>query len=596
MAPLEIGGLAIPWTPTLRPEDTTNMAPYNKQENRTDILPKGWKKSDGKRALPCDLVWEQNVEVPLRDGVKIFCDVLRPVTDEKVPAIIAFSPYGKAGHGFQIYDNCPFRLGIREDATSGLEKFESIDPAEWAPRGYAVVNVDIRGSWESGGDLYIEATQMGVDAADVIEWIAKRDWCLGTVSMAGNSWLATTQWIAAIQQPPSLKCIAPWEGFTDMYRDVACRGGIPKEDFLGFIFNQTIRGRNRREDVAKAARDWPLMNAYWQDKVHDASAIKIPVYALASYSSAIHPAGTIRAFNAAGSKDKWLRVHPTQEWFDLYTKESTDELQKFFDRYLKNIDNGWEKTPKVRVSVLTYGDRYAAQPIVNIPFTEYPPQQTVYQKLLLSANKTLVTPATGAITDGTVSYQADDLRASPADFVHVFAETTTLLGYSKAKLWVSCNEADDMDIYLSMRKQDVNGKLLEHINIPWEALPEGINTQEDVPNSNTIKHLGMPGVLRASHRETDPERSTDIIPFHPHTREDRIPPGTIVPIEIGIWPMGVRFEKGEALVLRVQGFLDQCVEFPKLINGAPKNRNKGKHIIHICAKHDSHLIVPTVSV
>jgi hypothetical protein len=36
------------------------------------------------------------------------------------------------------------------------------DPAEWCPRGYAIVNIDIRGSWDSEGDLYIEGSQMGM--------------------------------------------------------------------------------------------------------------------------------------------------------------------------------------------------------------------------------------------------------------------------------------------------------------------------------------------------------------------------------------------------------------------------------------------------
>lgn len=30
---------------------------------------------------------------------KIYCDIFRPVTDTKIPAILAISPYGKNGHG-----------------------------------------------------------------------------------------------------------------------------------------------------------------------------------------------------------------------------------------------------------------------------------------------------------------------------------------------------------------------------------------------------------------------------------------------------------------------------------------------------------------
>ena len=187
----------------------------------------------------------------------------------------------------------------------------------------------------------------GVDAYDIIEFIAALDWCTGSVTMAGNSWVATTQWVAAIQKPPSLKCIAPWEGFTDKYRDVVYRGAIPKRDFVSFIFDKTIRGRQKREDLAKALDQWPLMNAYWEDKALDTSVIDIPIYVLASYCSGIHVPGSIRGFNSAKTKDKWLRIHLVQEWFDLYRKESIDDLQKFFDRYVKGLDNGWEKTSPV---------------------------------------------------------------------------------------------------------------------------------------------------------------------------------------------------------------------------------------------------------
>lgn len=175
--------------------------------------------------------------------------------------------------------------------------------------------------------------------------------------MVGNSWLATEQWATAIQKPPALKCIAPWEAFTDKYRDLVCRGGIPKTNFASFVFNKTIRGRGRREDISKALEQWPLMNDYWEDKIYDTSGITIPIYALASYSSGNHGSGTVRGFNAASSEDKWIRFHSTQEWYDLYTPKYIDDLQKFFDRYLKGIQNGWEMTAKARVSILTYGSR-----------------------------------------------------------------------------------------------------------------------------------------------------------------------------------------------------------------------------------------------
>ena len=59
--------------------------------------------------------------------------------------------------------------------------------------------------------------------------------------MAGNSWLGVGQWFTAAEQPPSLKCIAPFEGASDMYRDMLCRGGIPFTAFLDWVAG-TLRG------------------------------------------------------------------------------------------------------------------------------------------------------------------------------------------------------------------------------------------------------------------------------------------------------------------------------------------------------------------
>lgn len=55
--------------------------------------------------------------------------------------------------GFFCLDLVPGRVGVPKSRLSGYEKFEAPDPAEWTALGYAVVNVDIRGSWDSEGDL-----------------------------------------------------------------------------------------------------------------------------------------------------------------------------------------------------------------------------------------------------------------------------------------------------------------------------------------------------------------------------------------------------------------------------------------------------------
>ena len=116
----------------------------------------------------------------------------------------------------------------------------------------------------------------------------------------------------------------------------------------------------------------PLMNEYWADKRAATDLIKIPAYVVASYSTCLHTPGTLRAYEDITHKNKWqlwplfqpeyntdryrLRIHDTQEWYDLYQPATNDELQRFFDRYTKGIDNGWEKTPNVRVSLLGFNE------------------------------------------------------------------------------------------------------------------------------------------------------------------------------------------------------------------------------------------------
>ncbi len=72
------------------------------------VLPKGWRKAEGRRPLDEDLIFTQDMQIPLRDGVSIYADVFRPVgseTQTAVPAILAWSPYGKQGNGKQPFSS-----------------------------------------------------------------------------------------------------------------------------------------------------------------------------------------------------------------------------------------------------------------------------------------------------------------------------------------------------------------------------------------------------------------------------------------------------------------------------------------------------------
>ena len=162
----------------------------------------------------------------VRDGTTLRVNVVLPADSGRFPVLMSAHPYGK--------DNLPRRRGrgwrvsflyriLRQTATvqfSSLTGWEAPDPAWWAAQGYAVVSCDLRGAGTSEGSAGLLSDQEGEDVYDLIEWAAGQPWSTGAVGMMGVSYLAMSQWKAAALQPPSLKAICPWEGFTDAYRDL----------------------------------------------------------------------------------------------------------------------------------------------------------------------------------------------------------------------------------------------------------------------------------------------------------------------------------------------------------------------------------------
>jgi putative CocE/NonD family hydrolase len=59
------------------------------------------------------------------------------------------------------------------------------------------------------------------------------------------------------------------------------------------------------------------------------------------------------------------------------------------------------------------------------------------------------------------------------------------------------------------------------------------------------------GWLRASHRALDPQKSTEMEPYHTHTNPEPIEPGKIYRFDISVEPMAHRFKKGSRVRLEI---------------------------------------------
>ncbi|BEU88348.1 CocE/NonD family hydrolase [Selenomonas sp. TAMA-11512] len=569
-------------------------------KRETMVLRAGTVRRAGARPLSTDILFEKDVPVTLRDGTVIYTDIFRPAEDGKYPALLAWSPYGKEIGG-QMLDDVPHRAGVPLSATSGLEKFEGPDPAYWAAHGYAVIQPDTRGAYYSEGNLNYWGSEMARDGYDVIEWAAAEPWSNGRIGMSGNSWLAVSQWFIAGAEPPHLAAIAPWEGFSDHFRETAHRGGIPNPVFPEAIF-ETFASQNYIEDQPRMIVEHPLLDAYWQDKIARLDRIRIPAYVVASYTNPVHTSGTFAGFRKLAAKDKWLRVHNTNEWADYYTPSNVEDLRKFFDRYLKGEQNDWEMTPRVRLSVLDPG----YEDVVNRAENAFPLARTEYYKLFLHADRTL--SPVSAEDEGRVGYDSEAPDAK-AVFTYIFDEDIELTGYMKLRLFAEADGSDDMDIHVTAEKLDVSGK-------PFR--------------DKAGQPIAAEGYLRLSQRALAPE-STFYEPVLKGDAEDRLRAGEIVQADIAVSPMGMKYHRGEGLRLTIEPYVPPSADIvppfgkalivvPKEgytympgtdvpmavfggledespVNGRvtpPPSRNRGKHVFRLGGEHASYLVVPVV--
>jgi len=390
---------------------------FVKYEPGTRVLPAGFQTRPHFKPIPIDIVFEKDTTVTLRDGTKIYVDVFRPVGNKKVPVIVAWSPYGKSGGTHPKNWNLFNLLGIDQSQFSGLGKFEGPDPAYWCAKGYAICNPDARGVFDCDGDSIMVGQKEGEDSHDLIEWLGVQDWCNGKVGMSGNSYLAISQWFAAAEQPSHLAAIAPWEGMSDVYRDLTLRGGMPDLPFPE-TWALAFTGKHKREDLAAEAEKYPLMNSLWESKIARLENITAPAYIVASYSNSIHTLGTFRGWRKIKSAEKWLRIHNTMEWPDYNEAASIEDLRRFFDHYLKGEDRGWLQTPRVRYSVLDL----EGHDKVNLPATEFPPSGYKNVRYYLGGETCALTSQAPAST-AAASYDAVSDRDGVSFTIRFDAET-----------------------------------------------------------------------------------------------------------------------------------------------------------------------------
>lgn len=362
-----------------------------------------------------------NVATPMRDGTNLRADVYLPKGDGPFPTLVCRTPYDK----------------VREAA---IPEYIGLVDA-----GFAVVAQDLRGRWASDGEwvpFFVPGWTDAEDGYDTIEWAADQSWSTGKVGTFGNSYMGWTQWTLAPTRPPHL--VAMWAAgmgprTTDLEVGGVLRTGRVIQLVFGMLATDTQKWLERPEgptspelwnrlhdsvnrdkwlwflpfkDLPEEAlgglgdyfRDW-LANHQrdvWQFDSRFPE-IDVPVYHRTGwYDRLVGAAKMFAGMQASGASEATRRAqrliigpwpHSTVNsgsWPEIdFGPEAEvphgDLLVKWFDYWLKGIDNGMMETPPARLFLMGANEWRSAD--------EWPPSGSERVGYYLSSSTGANTPS-----------------------------------------------------------------------------------------------------------------------------------------------------------------------------------------------------------
>lgn len=534
-------------------------------------------------------------EITVRDGTKIAVAVYLPPSGHtaNLPTLLAASPY---------------RFDNNIAPAIPLFLWRETGPIDWyLEQGYAYAHMDVRGTGRSGGEYrYMDAKEQG-DLYEVIEWLAARSWSNGKVGGIGQSYYARMQWFMAIQAPPHLACIAPYDGNVDTYRASAYTGGIPG-DFPGQTwYNGTVRTINQHPasgsprlldwDYALAVRQHPTYDEFWVERCAAESLhkIKVPVFSIGVWRKVdLHLNGNIVGFERSGGPKKLLVFSSAnlQQAVQDYSSVAfhAQYLLPFYDRHLKGVETDFDGQPAVRYFASGANELRTAD--------AWPPSDIEIKTLYLQPGPTgSVTSLNdgflkdthpeenGSITEyhypdegwrmGVVGNgpdgKPDPIRRALSFTTEALSADTEICGPIKLVLYAK-SSATDTDFIV---------KLSEQFQSDAAQHSAGVNPRYQIVSK---------GWLRASHRALDIARSTDLAPVYLHTHPELITPGQVYRFEIAVMPSAHQFKKGSRIRLELSNGDSSVTEYVFTHEYAPWK--VGQDVILHDRDHPSHLLIP----
>jgi len=486
------------------------------------------------------------VYIPMRDGVRLACDLYRPASDGRFPCLMVRTPYNKNGFG-------------RDEAD------------RYVRRGYALCVVDARGTGGSEGEFTYYNIPVGLgDGADVVNWLAEQPFCDGAVGTFGGSALGAYQLLAAADRPPALKAMFVEVAPLQFYHDTWFVGGISEsaskiswvEGMTGNIGPSAPLGkvdgdidpdgallrrkvaldrlklRERRALAGKnpTPQDWYVrmrghteIDELWRD--YDLRGVvqqcDVPTCYLGVWYDHFVRA-TCEAYQLHRGPKSLLLTPGEQGTHGAHADVDRPERRlRWFDHHLKGIHNGVMDEPPVKAFVM--GDEEWRT------FEKWPPGEG-RSTLVLSEGGLLVEQAQARAFEDAFVHDPDDALASiesPLD-IRVYEERA--LTYTSAPLETDLTVAGSPVARLVFRSSSADAHVMLKLA---DVFPDERSRQVSF------------GRLRAAHREG-------------HDKAVPLPAGEAVTLTIPFWPVANTFKAGHRVRLVVAGSdAPRCEIYPE---------------------------------
>ncbi|GAB4257591.1 MAG: CocE/NonD family hydrolase [Thermoleophilia bacterium] len=487
----------------------------------------------------------ENAWIPMSDGAQLAAKIWLPVDAEEnpVPAILEYIPYRKRD------------FKARRDAQIH---------GYFAGNGYAGVRVDLRGSGDSDGVLRDEYLQQELDdGLEILRWLAAQPWCSGRVGMFGLSWGGFNGLQIAALRPPELGAVVTVCSSDDRYKDdVHYMGGCLLNDNLSWA-STMLAYNSLPPDPAVVGERWHGMwlerlegsglwlknwlehqrrDHYWSHAsvCESFSAVEVPVFAVSGWADGY--SNTVFRLMEHLDVPRKALIGP---WGHKYphmggpgpTIDFLRESVRWFDRWLKDIDNGADEDPRIRAWMLdtvspldpTHPGRWVAEP-------DWPSDNVRETDFALAPGRILLDEA-----ETVVGREEEQLEIQSPLGVGLFAGK-----------WTSYSEVTDLP--QDQRAED-GGALVfdspvltedvEILGAPWVELEVSSNKTvaqvvvrlEDVSPDGTATRVTY-GLLNLTHRESDSD-------------PEELYPGERYRVQVRLNQIAQRFPAGNRLRLAV---------------------------------------------